>query len=97
MVHLYIVSYTCLYNVLQLENLKTVQERLQEQSGERKTEIKDAANAVDTVIDNLRRMRTSIDRASDELEMHDPIGSDVNAIKRMQDELKVINNSCLTR
>ena len=66
-----------------------MQERIQEQSADRKTEIKDASNAVDTVTDNLRRMRTSIDRAGDELEMHDPIGSDVNAIKRMQDELKV--------
>ena len=76
-------------NFSQLENLKGMQERLQEMSGERRTEIKEASQAVDTVMDNLRRMRTSIDRAGDELEMHDPIGSDVNAIKRMQDELKV--------
>ena len=78
-----------IFIVFQLENLKAMQERIQEQSADRKTEIKDASNAVDTVTDNLRRMRTSIDRAGDELEMHDPIGSDVNAIKRMQDELKV--------
>lgn len=47
------------------------------------------SNALEAVTDNLRRMRTSIDRAADELEMHEPIGSDVNAIKRLQDELKV--------
>lgn len=69
--------------------LRNQQEHLREVSDERKAEIQTVSNALEAVTDNLRRMRTSIDRAGDELEMHEPIGSDVNAIKRLQDELKV--------
>ena len=69
--------------------LRNQQEHLREVSDERKDEIKTVSHALEAVTDNLRRMRTSIDRAADELEMHEPIGSDVNAIKRLQDELKV--------
>ena len=72
-----------------MELLQSQHEKLRESSEERKEEIKKAANDVEAVGDNLRRMRTSIDRAADELEMHEPIGSDVNAIKRLQDELRV--------
>lgn len=46
-------------------------------------------DTLDRAIDHLRRTRTSIDRASDELDMHEPIGTDVNAIKRQQEELQV--------
>jgi len=69
--------------------LRNQEERLGEVCDTRKEEIRNTSNALEGVTDNLRRMRTSIDRASDELEMHEPIGTDVNAIKRLQDELKV--------
>lgn len=79
----------CLLLNLQLDMLRNQQEKLAEVCETRKDDIKSTSNALEGVTDNLRRMRTSIDRASDELDMHEPIGTDVNAIKRLQDELKV--------
>jgi len=75
--------------VFQLDMCRSQQERLREVSEARRDNITQVAHALEAVTDNLRRMRTSIDRAADELDMHEPIGTDVNAIKRLQDELKV--------
>lgn len=73
----------------QLDMLRNQQEKMAEVCETRKEDIKTISNSLEGVTDNLRRMRTSIDRAADELEMHEPIGTDVNAIKRLQDELRV--------
>ena len=66
----------------QLENLK-------EKAANRRVDVQDVSAKLESVNDNLRRTRTSLDRASAELDMHEPIGRDLEAIKRQQDELKV--------
>ncbi|KAK3581860.1 hypothetical protein CHS0354_032763 [Potamilus streckersoni] len=72
----------------QIDGLRLQLEKLQEQAEERKANVAETANKIEGVVDNLRRMKTSIDRAANELEMHEPIASDVTAIKRQQGELK---------
>ena len=71
--------------------MKTLQEKVMARKGE----IEKTADLLDRVLDNLRRVRTSIDRASSELEMHEPIGTDIAAIKRQQEELKLFQTSVL--
>jgi uncharacterized coiled-coil DUF342 family protein len=74
---------------LQIEALKTQLGNLKSKAETCKEEIEQTLDSLDRATDNLRRTRTSIDRASDELDMHEPIGTDVAAIKRQQDELQV--------
>ncbi|KAH3692413.1 uncharacterized protein LOC127863407 [Dreissena polymorpha] len=74
----------------QLDQLRNQQEKLRDKSEERLQEVQTIYGTLEGVTDNLRRMRTCINRASDELEMQEPIGTDVNAIKRLQDELKML-------
>lgn len=64
-------------------------DNLRDKAEKRKEDLDHTLREMEAVDDNLRRMRTSIDRASAELDMHEPIGHDVQAIKRQQEELKV--------
>jgi hypothetical protein len=64
-------------------------ENLKDKAEKRKDDLEETFRKMEAVDDNLRRMRTSIDRASAELDMHEPIGHDVEAIKQQQEELKV--------
>lgn len=74
---------------LQIDALKTQLGNLKSKADNCKRDIENMLDTLDRAIDHLRRTRTSIDRASDELDMHEPIGTDVNAIKRQQEELHV--------
>lgn len=74
---------------LQIDALKTQLGNLKSKADNCKRDIENMLETLDRAIDHLRRTRTSIDRASDELDMHEPIGTDVNAIKRQQEELHV--------
>lgn len=77
------------YINLQIDALKTQLGNLKSKAEACKQDIEQMLESLDCATDNLRRTRTSIDRASDELDMHEPIGTDVAAIKRQQDELQV--------
>ena len=73
----------------QVEALKTQLGKLKSKAENSKQDIEKMLDTLDRAVDHLRRTRTSTDRASDELDMHEPIGTDVNAIKRQQEELQV--------
>lgn len=47
-----------------------------------KRDIENMLDILDRVIDYFRRVRISIDRVFDELDMYELIGIDVNVIKR---------------
>ncbi|KAJ8305390.1 hypothetical protein KUTeg_015935 [Tegillarca granosa] len=68
--------------------LKKQFDALKEKATQRLEDVKDTARSLEAINDNLRRTKTNVDRASSELDMHEPIGSDIEAIKRQQEELK---------
>lgn len=82
-------NWTLYNNSFQLDSLKKQFEKLKEKGNKRKEELGETSEKVDQVMDNMRRIQTSLDRAADELEMHEPVGTDVAQIKEQQKELKV--------
>ncbi|OWF34915.1 Dystonin [Mizuhopecten yessoensis] len=76
-----------------LRSLQKQLDGLKDRAKQRQDEVDSVANKIETVADNLRRTRTSLDRAASELDMHEPIGTDLKAIKRQQEELKMFQKS----
>lgn len=85
------VTKFCLNTIflLQMKQIQKQFDNLKDKAEKRKEDLAQTFRKMEGVDDNLRRMRTSIDRASAELDMHEPIGHDVEPIKRQQEELKV--------
>ena len=80
----------CILNIYsQMKQIQKQFDNLKDKAEKRKDDLEETFRKMEAVDDNLRRMRTSIDRATAELDMHEPIGHDVDAIKRQQEELKV--------
>jgi len=75
--------------IQQVDSLKKQLEALCDKVHQRQEEVIVVAAKIEEVNDNLRRTRTSVDRASAELDMHEPIGRDLKAIKGQQEDLKV--------